>query len=205
VTPANRAVGRRPGSHDTRAEILAAARHAFSARGYDATSVRTIAHEAGVDPSLVHHYFGRKEQLFVAAMDLPIDPTVALPAALAGDREHLGERLVELQLRLWGDPQGREALLAMVRSASSSEQVAAMLREFLGSTLLARVLPLFEGVPDAALRAAGVASQLVGVAFARHVVQLPALKDASDAEIVTVVGAAVQSYFPTGPGAGSGP
>jgi AcrR family transcriptional regulator len=195
LTPASRGIGRRPGSHDTRGEILAAARQAFSARGYDATSVRAIAHDAGVDPSLVHHYFGGKEQLFVAAMELPMDLTVELPHVVAGDRHRIGERLVELQLQLWGDPQGRAALLALVRSASSSEQIAAMLREFLSSTLLTQLRPVFGDAADASLRAAGVGAQLVGLAFARYVVQLPAMAQASDAEIVRVVGAAVQSYF----------
>lgn len=195
MTPASRSVGRRPGSHDTRGEILAAARRAFSVRGYDATSVRSIAHDAAVDPALVHHYFGPKEKLFVAAMQLPIDPTVELPLALDGDRDRLGERLVALQLRMWGDPLGREALLGLVRSASSSEAAAAMLREFLGSVLLARLGPAIAGAPDADLRAAGVGSQLVGMAFARYVVRLPAMVHASDAQVITVVGAAVQSYF----------
>jgi AcrR family transcriptional regulator len=198
LTPASRSVGRRPGSHDTRGEILAAARRAFSARGYDATSVRSIAHDAAVDPSLVHHYFGQKERLFVAAMQLPIDPTVELPLALEGDRALLGERLVALQLRMWGDRIGREALMGLVRSASSSEAAAAMLREFLGSALLARLSPAFRGAPDADLRAAGVGSQLVGMAFARYVVRLPAMVHASDAQIVSVVGSAVQSYFSWG-------
>lgn len=195
MSPASRSVGRRPGAHDTKGDILASARRAFSARGYDATSMRAIAHDAGVDPSLVHHYFGRKEQLFVAAMRLPVDPTVELPVALAGDREHLGERLVALQLRMWGDPRGREALLGLVRSASSSEAAATMLREFLSSTLLTQLLPAFDGGPDAPLRAAGVGSQLVGMAFARYVVQLPAMVRATDDEVIAVVGSAVQAYF----------
>jgi AcrR family transcriptional regulator len=191
----SRSVGRRPGSRDTRGEIVVAARHAFAERGYDATSVRGIAQAAGVDPSLVHHYFGGKESLFVAAMQLPVDPTVELPLALEGDPSTLGERLVALQLRMWGDVRGREALLGLIRSASSNDAAAAMLREFLAGALLSRLEPVFAGHPDAQLRAAGVGSQLVGMAFARYVVQLPAMTDASDARVVAVVGAAVQSYF----------
>ena len=59
--PQRRGPGRRPGAADTRGEILAAARSEFAAKGYDASSVRGIAREAGVDPALVHHYFGTKE------------------------------------------------------------------------------------------------------------------------------------------------
>jgi AcrR family transcriptional regulator len=67
-------VGRRPGRRDTRAEIVDAARAAFAERGYDGASLRGIARDAGVDPSLVHHYFDGKAALFVAALDLPADP-----------------------------------------------------------------------------------------------------------------------------------
>jgi hypothetical protein len=96
---------------------------------------------------------------------------------------------------MWGDIRGREALLGLIRSASSNEAAAAMLREFLAGALLSRLEPVFAGRPDAPLRAAGVGSQLVGMAFARYVVRLPAMADASDARVIAVVGAAVQSYF----------
>ena len=66
--------GRRPGRQDTREAILAAARDAFAEKGFDGASIRYIATSAGVDPALVHHYFGTKDQLFLAAMDFPIDP-----------------------------------------------------------------------------------------------------------------------------------
>ena len=190
-----RTPGRRPGSQDTRGQILTVARAHFSARGYDATSIRAIAVDAGVDPALVHHYFGAKEQLFAACMDMALDPGAALSAAFDGDLDTIGERLVQLQLRLWGEPAGRDSMLALVRSATSNEQAASMLREFVSSVLLERLRPLIGDDEEAALRAAAAASQLIGMAFARYVVQLPALVAASDEDIVRTVGPAVQSYF----------
>src|SRR5256714_15669521 len=77
--------GRRPGNQDTREAIVEAARKAFAERGYDRASIRAIATSAGVDPALVHHYFGTKDELFLATVNAPIDPATILPAVLAGD------------------------------------------------------------------------------------------------------------------------
>ena len=75
--------GRRAGDSGTRETILAAARRRFAAHGYDAATIRSIAADAAVDPALVHHFFGSKEQLFVAAMRLPFAPGEMITAALA--------------------------------------------------------------------------------------------------------------------------
>ena len=74
--------GRRPGNQDTREAIIAAAREAFAEKGYDRASIRAIATGAGVDPALVHHYFGTKDQLFLATVNAPIDPAQILPRVL---------------------------------------------------------------------------------------------------------------------------
>ncbi|HEY0689801.1 MAG TPA: helix-turn-helix domain-containing protein, partial [Kribbella sp.] len=98
--------GRRPGKQDTREAILFAAREAFAERGYDAASIRVIAAAAGVDPALVHHYFGTKDQLFLDAMRVPVDPTMVIPMVLAGGIDGVGERLVRNLLTVWDSPVG---------------------------------------------------------------------------------------------------
>ncbi len=98
--------GRRPGNLDTRTEILDAARDTFAEKGFDQASIRAIAAKAGVDPALVHHYFGTKEKLFLATMNSPIDPAVELPKALAGPPEQAGERLIRLVLNVYDSPAG---------------------------------------------------------------------------------------------------
>jgi len=70
--------GRPPGPSDTRDRILASARELFARNGIDKTSIRAIASAAGVDAALVHHYFGTKQQLFVAAVRIPIDPMLVI-------------------------------------------------------------------------------------------------------------------------------
>jgi len=193
ATPQRRGPGRPPGSADTRGEVLAAARAEFAAKGYVGASVRGIARQAGVDPALVHHYFGSKEKVFVAAMELPFDPADVLPQVLEGDPAHLGERLVRMFLGVWAEPDFRTPMLGMVRSAFSGEQGAALLREFVGTALLGRVAQAVGPIDP--LRVQTAAAQLVGVVILRHVVRLEPLASATEDEIVALVGPTVQGYL----------
>src|SRR5215475_9583491 len=88
-----RPTGRRSGDSGTREAILFAARHRFGEVGYDAASIRAIAADAGVDPALVHHFFGTKERLFAAAMELPVVPSEVVAAALAAAAREPGQSL----------------------------------------------------------------------------------------------------------------
>ena len=102
--------GRRPGAPDTRAEILGAARSLFAARGFAGTSVRAIAAEAGVDPALVHHYFGTKDDLFVAALQLPVDPRELLAPGPRGRRRTARRSgCCASSSAVWDDPENQLA------------------------------------------------------------------------------------------------
>jgi AcrR family transcriptional regulator len=193
-TPAKRGPGRRPGSADTRGEILDVARREFADKGYDGVSVRGIARAASVDPALVHHFFGSKEQVFVAAMALPVDPGAMLPDLLAGDEALLGERFARLFLGLWSDPEFREPMLALLRSATTSERGAAMLREFVGTAMLGRLVRGLDGA-EVALRVSTAAAQLVGIVLLRYVIKLPALVAASEDDLVALVAPTLQRYL----------
>src|SRR5919206_4532628 len=115
-----RRTGRRPGPNRTRAAIVAAARTAFAKRGYDAVSIRAVAREAGVDPALVHRFYGSKEELFVAAMELPVVPSRLVETLLADGVERLGERLVRTFAELFDQPDAFAPLLALIRGAVSN-------------------------------------------------------------------------------------
>ncbi|MDM4719940.1 TetR family transcriptional regulator [Micromonospora sp. WMMA1363] len=196
-----RRTGRRPGNPDTRETILAAARTAFADRGYDAASIRAIATAAGVDPALVHHYFGSKDKLFLAAMNAPADPGVLVPAVITGDPDRIGERLVRTFLRVWDAPSGAAAV-ALLRSAVSNEWTARLLREFLTTQVLRRVLEHLDIPPaELSLRGALVASQLIGLAMTRYVVRLEPVASAPPETLVATVGPTVQRYL-TAPLAG---
>ena len=163
---------------------------------WEATSdPRASASAAGVDPALVHHYFGSKDKLFLAAVEAPADPDELLPEVLAGGTEQLGANVVRLLLRVWDGPT-RTAGLALVRSAVSNEWTARLLREFLVSRVLRRVVGTL-GLPAAEAEARGslVASQLIGVVMARYVLQVEPLASASAEELVAAVGPTVQRYL----------
>ncbi|MGN9775683.1 TetR/AcrR family transcriptional regulator [Micromonospora sp. H33] len=190
-----RRTGRRPGNPDTREAILVAARAAFAERGFDAASIRSIAAAAQVDPALVHHYFGSKDQLFLTAMEAPVDPRELLPKVLAGDRAGIGERLVRTFLGVWDSPAGA-AGVALLRSAVSNEWTARLLREFLTTQVLRRVLDHLDVDPaELPLRGSLVASQLVGLGMMRHVIRLEPVASAAPEALVAAVGPTVQRYL----------
>jgi AcrR family transcriptional regulator len=186
--------GRRPGKTDTRQAILDAATICFAESGYDGTTIRAIAAKAGVDPALVHHFFGAKSELFTAAVDFPFSPRAVLPAILDGAGDDAGERIVSMFLALWDDDSTRRRLLAVVRSAVRYEAAAAMLRAFLRREVIGTFVRTLD-TPDAELRATLVGSQLIGLAMARYVVKLQPLATASTAELVAAYGPTLQRYL----------
>lgn len=189
-----RRTGRRPGNPDTRDAILTAAREAFAERGFDRASIRAIATSAGVDPALVHHYFGTKDQLFLEAMNVPIDPRELLPQVLAGGPGQVGERLVRTFLRVWDSPAGA-AGVALLRSGVSNEWSARLLRELLTTQILRRVLAGLELDPaEAPLRVSLVASQVAGMAMMRYIIKLEPLASAPPETVVAAIAPTVQRY-----------
>ena len=185
--------GRRPGTPDTRDAILAVARRQFATRGYEATSLRGIAADAKVDPALLIHYFATKEGLFTAATGLPALSDLFAELDGAAPRES-AEVLVRGYLQVVDSDQSRNAILALVRSAVSNEKAAAMLREFLTAELLS-VIAGWTDRPDAPLRAALIAAQLVGIAMLRHVVRVDQVAKASPDEIVALVAPVIEQYL----------
>jgi AcrR family transcriptional regulator len=192
LTAPARRPGRRPGRSSSRDDILAAARVLFGERGYDKASIRAIAAAAGVDPALVHHFFGAKQDLFAAAMEFPVDPETILPLILAGPRAEIGERLVRTFLRFWSDPRLRPQFVGIIRSATTSETGATLLRDFITSQLFARVAAALE-VPGLNLNAA--AAQLVGVVMFRYVLEMEPMASASDDELVALLAPTIQRYL----------
>jgi AcrR family transcriptional regulator len=186
--------GRRPGVSGTREAILDAARRAFAEQGYQRATIRDVARLAGVDPALVHHYFGTKQDLFVAAVRLPVNPVEQLTAVLATEPDQVGQRLVETFLSIWDHAADQSPLLALIRSAVADEQAAALLREFITEEVLG---PLARrvGSPDAQLRATLAGSQLIGLAMARYIIRVEPLASTPAAQVAAVVGPTVQRYL----------
>ncbi|MFP5219207.1 MAG: TetR family transcriptional regulator [Actinomycetes bacterium] len=186
--------GRRPGDSGAREAILAAARRSFGTSGFAGTTIRAVAGEAGVDPALVHHYFGSKQQLFAASLELPVDPEVLVPMLLEGPRDGVGERVVRTFVGIWDGVPGQGPMLALLRSAVSDPRAADSLRDFLSRVILGPLTAA--AAPDRPeLRAALMASQMVGLAVTRYVVHLEPVASASGDELAATVGPTLQRYL----------
>jgi AcrR family transcriptional regulator len=193
LTPARRTPGRRPGGPDTRGEIVRAARESFADKGFAATSIRAVARQAGVDAALVHHYFDSKDELFIEAMALPLDPRQVAAAILNGSREDLGRRIVTVFLGVWESDDGQQRMKAMLRSVVTSDEVARIMREGMTKMILEPVSQFIE-VPDAKLRVALIASHLIGVALTRYLVELEPVASAGLETLVDRIAPAIQQY-----------
>lgn len=188
--------GRRPGQNQTREEILTAARNHFAAKGYSGTTIRGIAAEAGVNPALVHHFFGSKDQIFVAALNLPFNPAKLVETVLAGPREEIGERILRLFLGLWSEPATRLPFFALVRSVANSHEVAEQLRQFMENAVLAKVAAALDLPP---VRLTGAASQMIGLVMMRYVIGAEPMASATEDEVVELVAPVIQYYFSAAP------
>ncbi|MFD6423942.1 TetR family transcriptional regulator [Streptomyces sp. NPDC060198] len=197
--PAPRRRGRPPraaaqGGPDSRARILQAARTEFAERGYDKASMRSIARAAGVDAALVHHYFGTKDEVFAAAVELSFEPALVVPQILGGPVEGVGERMARYFISVWENPATRAPLLAVVRSALTHEAAADVLRTFVLGRLLERIAAELD-VPDPTFRAEVAASHMVGIAMLRYVVRAEPLASVDPERIVALVAPSIQRYL----------
>ena len=195
-TPARR--GRPPRSEhdgaDRRRAILTAARESFAAQGYKGTTMRGVARAAGVDAALVHHYFGAKEDLFLAALELPLDPRTVLPTVLAGDLDTAAWRLLRTVLTLWDEPAARLQLVAVARAGLASPAESNPLRDGLLPLILAPLAEWLPG-PDPVRRAQFVATQMIGLLVARYVLAIEPLASLPREEVVAWVAPNLQRYF----------
>lgn len=186
--------GRRPAGSGTRDAIIEEAKRQFGARGYRDTTLRSVALGAGVDPKLVLHYFGSKQGLFAASVELPLAPEVVLARVFDGDRAGVPERAARVLVGVMEDARVRDTFTALLRAAVSEPEAAEVIRGVLATEML---LPVAERVggdrPE--LRAAMLASQLVGLVMARHVVGIPPLVAASADELVAALTPVFRHYL----------
>ncbi len=185
--------GRRRGSPDTRSAILGAARASFAEKGFAGTTIRAVAASAGVDAALVHHYFGTKDELFLAALELPVDPRKLIGPAVAGPIEEAAERFLGVFLSVWDDPDVRPSLLAVARgvmdpavSRLMSEGVLPVVIEPIGAAL---------GIDDPHRRMPLVASQVIGLILMRYVLVVEPLASMSREQIIAIYAPTIQRYL----------
>lgn len=147
----------------TRAKLVAAARRAFAENGYDATTVRRIALDAGVNPALINRYFGGKEGLF--ATSVPVD--LELPSLGDTPRGEVGPRLVAHFFQRWEGRPEDDLLQTLIRTAPGNSEAAARMRGVLADQVGAMVASVQADRPRE--RAALIATQILGLAYVRYV------------------------------------
>lgn len=186
--------GRRPGPNSTRGAILDAARRHFAETGYAATSLRTIARDAGVDATVLLHFFGSKDGLFRAVVGWPFDPAEAQLQLVAQGTERPGARLARTFFHFWEHPGTGPALAALMRSAMTHAESAVLLREFVGRELIARASALVGG-DDAELSAELAVGQLVGVALLRYLLRIEPIASVDTDELVNRLEPALDAHL----------
>jgi AcrR family transcriptional regulator len=197
AAPAANQGGRVPGSGGPRSEptrraILGAARSMFAARGYEGTTIRAVAAQADVDASMVMRYFQSKAGLFTATvtMDLQVPDLRSVPAS------GRGELLVRYFINRWDDPASGDEMIALIRTAATSETVAGQLQVVVGQLVIEPIAAM--GYEQAAERGTFIAAQLLGVALCRYVLHMEPLASLSSDHVVATVAPSVQRYLTFG-------
>lgn len=188
--------GRRPGAPDTRAAILAAARARFASQGFSGTTIRAVAADAGVDAALVHHYFGSKDDLFLTALELPVDPRQVLAEVVAKGADGAGERFLATFLSVWDDPQLQPTLVAVARGVMDPGSQQLLSNGFL--PVVVQPIGVALGLDRPEHRMTLVASQVVGLILLRYVLAVEPLASMPRDQVVATYGPTIQRYL-TGP------
>jgi AcrR family transcriptional regulator len=185
--------GRRPGATDTREQIAAAAQSLFAELGYERTTFRRIAADAGVDPALVVHFYGSKEDLFRKVMELPEAISDALVRVAEVPDEEKGRRFAELIVAALENPATRPVVLGRIRSASSHPEAAALVRETVTRDLSRLTNAITDDRPET--RAVLIGAQVVGLALARYIVRVEPLASLPAPEVVDLIAPTFQRYL----------
>ncbi|ETB16110.1 TetR family transcriptional regulator, partial [Mycobacterium avium subsp. avium 10-9275] len=186
--------GRPAGSSGSRERILASARELFARNGIRNTSIRAVAAAAGVDSALVHHYFGTKEKLFAAAVQIPIDPMQVIGPLREVPVDDLGYALPSMLLPLWDSEVGA-AFIATLRSILAGEEIS-LFRTFIQDVIGVEVGPRVDNpAGSGVIRIQFVASQLVGVVMARYILELEPFASLPPEQIAATIAPNLQRYL----------
>jgi AcrR family transcriptional regulator len=189
--------GRRQGEPVSREAVLAAAKGRFAVEGYEKTTLRAIARDAHVDPSMVLYLFGSKADLFRESLRLIMDPDDLIAALTGGpgDDPDIGTRMVRMYLRIWEAPDTGPTMVAMLQSATSNSDAHEAFRGFMQNYVLTAVSEVLGGAEQDRLRAMLAGSQLVGMAVLRYVMKVAPLATLSGDEVVRLIAPTVTRYL----------
>lgn len=164
---------------EVKQHIIAAARSEFVSQGYDHTTLRSIARAAGCDPALITYYFGTKQKLFRACMDLPLDPASEIIALLTPGPQGAATRLVDYILNLYEHTLTSDTLLALMRALITDTSTSQRFRTYIRSDVLEQISQFLAADPERARRLGEeleiVLSMLYGVVTMRYIISLEPL------------------------------
>lgn len=180
--------GTRRRSETTRNAILIAARERFAADGYERATIRAIARDAGIDPSMVMRYYGNKEGLFAAAVSIDL----RMPDMAAVPREEVGWTLVAHFLGMWEE---NEVLTALLRVGATNGAGAERMQEIFRDQMMPVAYAVCPDPQQAPARAALAAAQLLGLALTRYVLRFPPTVALSREELTAWLAPTVQRYL----------
>jgi AcrR family transcriptional regulator len=186
--------GRRQGEPVSRDAVLRAAKQRFAEVGYEKTTLRAIASDANVDPSMVLYLFGSKVELFRESLRLIIDPEL-LAASLADGDGDIGTRMVRTYLGIWEHPDTAASMVVMLQSATSNSDAHEAFRAFMQTYVLTAVSGALGGGEQSRLRALLAATSLVGTAILRYVMQVAPLAELSSDDVVRLIAPSVTRYL----------
>ncbi len=189
-----RRTGRRQGVSSTRQDIIRSAQKLFAERGYRGATTRAIARDAQVDSALIHHFFTTKEGVFVAAITDAFQPDAILESVLAPGPGTVGERLIRSILVLWDDPETRDPMQAMVRSAVSHESAARLVSDFVTEQVIGQIVDA-NAASHKALRTTLIGTQVIGMLMVRYMIGIEPLASLAPDAVVLLLGPIVDRYL----------
>lgn len=175
----------------SRERILRAAQDRFASGGFAATTIRAVAADAKIDPAMVMRYFRNKRGLFAAATEVDLD----LASLSAVPRADLGRALATRFLDIWESDSSGPGLRVLLATAASGEGRARIIEVF--SDQLRPTLD--DGTTDGPVRTAMIASQLLGFAFTRYLLELPPVAALSREDAADRLAPLLQSVIGSGP------
>jgi AcrR family transcriptional regulator len=178
-------------SEETRGRILEAARTRFASQGYRNTTIRAIAADAQIDPSMVMRYYGSKDELFEAVLD----PLLELPSLVDVHKSRRGAALAVHIIDRWERHPKADVLLTLLRSVTVDESVAARMRAIFEAELVPVIASAVDDPEEAPARAGLIATQVLGFALCCHLLRLPPVAQMNESMIIRHLGDTIQRYL----------
>jgi AcrR family transcriptional regulator len=180
-----------PRSEPTRRTILEVARQGFATRGYEQTTIRAVAAQAGIDPSMVMRYFGSKAGLFAAASTTHLQVPDLRPIPHA----ERGEFMVRHFIERWEDSPSNDTLVILLRTAVTNDAVADQLHAQFENLVTRPIAELGGDQPER--RGSLIGTQLLGLALCRYVLRLQPIASAAAADVINDIAPTVQFHLET--------